>query len=288
MPSVPARQAREALGARLRDLRRDVGLTGRSLARSAGWGESKVSKIEHGRQTPTEGDLRTWCRLTAADDQLADLIATARAVETMYVELRRLHRAGAARRQREYVDEEARTRLWRGFQMFLVPGLFQTPEYATARLAEGMAFLGLTGDVDETVAIRMQRQQVLYTGDHRFHAVICQAALTAGVADTAVSLGQLDRLLTVSSLTRVRLGIIPTADRHGYAPMNAFAIHDRRLVTIETVSAELKLTQVREVALYERAFNAYAGSAVYGDAARALIVAARDTLASSRKPEQTR
>jgi transcriptional regulator with XRE-family HTH domain len=53
-------QAKEALGHRLRDLRKDAGLTGRQLALLAGWPNSKVSKIEYGKQTPTEDDIRLW------------------------------------------------------------------------------------------------------------------------------------------------------------------------------------------------------------------------------------
>jgi transcriptional regulator with XRE-family HTH domain len=30
------------------------------LARRAGWPRSKVSKIEHARQTPTADDIRVW------------------------------------------------------------------------------------------------------------------------------------------------------------------------------------------------------------------------------------
>jgi len=66
-------QAREALGHRLRDLRKDAGLTGRQLALAAGWHNSKVSKIEYGRQTPTEDDIRLWCRETDSVNQVDDL-----------------------------------------------------------------------------------------------------------------------------------------------------------------------------------------------------------------------
>ncbi|MEV4083237.1 helix-turn-helix domain-containing protein [Nonomuraea fuscirosea] len=54
-------QAVQALGVRLRDLRRDAGLTGRRLAALCGWVPSKVSKIELGKQVPTEDDIRDWC-----------------------------------------------------------------------------------------------------------------------------------------------------------------------------------------------------------------------------------
>jgi transcriptional regulator with XRE-family HTH domain len=43
-------QAREALGQRLRDVRKDAQLTGRQLAELAGWHSSKVSFVELDRQ----------------------------------------------------------------------------------------------------------------------------------------------------------------------------------------------------------------------------------------------
>src|SRR5690606_22919076 len=67
--SGQAQQAREALGARLREIRKDADLTGRALAALAGWQLPKVSKIEHGRQNASEDDIRVWCRSCHAEDQ---------------------------------------------------------------------------------------------------------------------------------------------------------------------------------------------------------------------------
>ncbi|GAB1641936.1 helix-turn-helix domain-containing protein [Krasilnikovia sp. MM14-A1259] len=58
MPTTTVHHAREALGKRLRDIRHDAGLTGRRLAALAGWQSSKVSKIEYGKQSPSEFDER--------------------------------------------------------------------------------------------------------------------------------------------------------------------------------------------------------------------------------------
>ncbi|WP_329092394.1 helix-turn-helix transcriptional regulator [Streptosporangium sp. NBC_01469] len=51
--SSSAHKALEALGVKLRGIRLDAGLSGRALGHLTGWHSSKVSKIEHGRQTPT-------------------------------------------------------------------------------------------------------------------------------------------------------------------------------------------------------------------------------------------
>lgn len=277
--STPARQSREALGNRLRDLRKDAGLSGVELARRAGWHwSSKVSKIEHGKQTPSDADIRVWCRLTGAEREIPGLIAELRSIETMYIDLRRRLRPGTAKRQREISKDEEETTLFRSFQTFLIPGLLQTPQYAEARLTEGLDFLEISDDVDAAIQARMERQQILYKGDRRFHIILCEVALTAGMASTEVILGQLDRLLTLSALPRMRLGVVPTRAPHGYAPMNSFWIYDRRTVVVETFSASLTLTQPREVALYEKAFDRLGRTAVYGAAARSLISSSAERL----------
>jgi transcriptional regulator with XRE-family HTH domain len=88
-PTSPAQQAREALGLRLREIRKESGLTGRALATNIGCHFTKISRIENGNQAPSEDNLKSWCRACNADGQIPDLIATLRAIESMYVEWRR-------------------------------------------------------------------------------------------------------------------------------------------------------------------------------------------------------
>jgi transcriptional regulator with XRE-family HTH domain len=53
----PVHRGREEFGARLRTLREDARLTGTELATRLGWQASKVSKIEHGKQTASVDDV---------------------------------------------------------------------------------------------------------------------------------------------------------------------------------------------------------------------------------------
>ncbi|MDQ3153744.1 MAG: helix-turn-helix domain-containing protein, partial [Actinomycetota bacterium] len=59
---------RQALGLRLRELRRDARLTGKQLAQSQRWQPSKVSRIETGRQTPSDEDVEVWARACGAPE----------------------------------------------------------------------------------------------------------------------------------------------------------------------------------------------------------------------------
>jgi transcriptional regulator with XRE-family HTH domain len=59
--SSSAHQARQILADRLRDLRRDTGLSAKELAARAGWERTKVSKIEHAIRPPSATDIRALC-----------------------------------------------------------------------------------------------------------------------------------------------------------------------------------------------------------------------------------
>lgn len=274
-------QAREALGHRLRDIRRDAGLTGRRLSELAEWHSSKVSKIEYGKQTPSEEDIHVWCHHAGANEHIPDLIATVRHIEAMYVEWRRMLGTGTRRRQQLSRTFEAQTRLMRWYEPVLVPGILHTAEYAAAVLRQVIDFYAVPDDLEAGVAERMQRQQILYQGDHRFHFIMAQQALSTMVGDVDIMIGQLDRLLAVMSLPRVTLGIIP-AQANYRVPTNQFIMFDNRLVHVETISAELTISQPREIALYNKAFGELTRQVVTGQHARTLITMTLDDLRSTR------
>lgn len=154
-----------------------------------------------------------------------------------------------------------------------MPGLVQTAEYASAMLSTLVDFWQIPNDVAAGVAARMERQQILYRGVHRFHFIVAEQTLHTVVGGPEVMAGQLDRILTIMGVPRVHLGVVPAAHRYT-APTHAFCMLDDRAVLVETITAELTVTQPREVALYARAFEALAEAAKYGKAAQSIITGA--------------
>ncbi|MGW4120760.1 helix-turn-helix domain-containing protein [Nocardia sp. NPDC004711] len=268
-------EARRALGQRLRELRRDSGLSGAELATACGWQPSKVSRFEHGRRTPSEGDIRDWCHATGTPLHIPDLIASVRNIEAAYLEWRRLCATGHAHRQQQSVSRESLTRWMRWFEPDLIPGLLQTRDYAAAVLQACIDIMGGPDDLEAAVSARMERQAVLHNGIHRFNFVIGEPALYRTVGDNRIMIEQLEQLTEVMTNQRVALGIIPmTAEFR--CPATNFVIFDRETVQVETVAAELTLSTPAELAVYERTFSTLVEQAAIGDGARALIAAARD------------
>jgi hypothetical protein len=248
----------------------DADLTARAFAAETGWHYTKVSKLENGVRTPSQADIRDWCRICNAEDQVPDLIAAARNVETAYAEWRRQLRAGMRRSQAARLPVYKRTRLFRLYEPALIPGIFQTAQYAAAVIGSFLEFTQAATDLNEAVAARMEWQKIIY-GDHQFHVILEEHSLRTRVGGPEVVTGQLDRLLAVISLPSVDLSIIPTGAERKVMPSGGFLIFDDEMVQTETVSAELTVTQPQEIALYARRFALLRPSAVSGRDARHLI-----------------
>lgn len=273
-------EARSALGKRLRELRTTAGITGRQLAESLSWPASKVSKLENGRQTPSIQDIHDWTRITDCAAETDALLASLHTLEIQHAEWQRQFRSGLRPHQHQLAEIDARTSLFRVFEPATIPGLLQTAEYARARFAEGVLLFGTPNDIDYAVRTRMQRQELLYRRDKRFHFVLTEAALCYRRSSLEVQLAQLDRLMSLSALPNVKLGVIGFEAQFVVGPWHAFWLRDNKRVTIETFSAELNLAQPQEIELYAGIFEQMAAVASYGRTARGIITRVIDELAA--------
>lgn len=267
-------QAVQALGIRLRDLRRDAGLTGRQLAAACGWVPSKVSKLELGKQVPSEDDIRDWCLACRFPSEIADLVEAVRSIDAQYMDWRRSLKTGTKRRQRANIDAYEKTSLIRAWEPTVVPGLLQTASYARGILTTVVDFHGIPDDVEEGVKARLDAQRALDHPRRRCLFLLGEAALHTAVGGPATMVEQLRRLLEASRAARISLGVVPLAAPYTVPRNNAFTIYDNRTVTVATYTAELTLRQRHEVAVYEKAFDRLLALAVRGESARELITKA--------------
>ncbi|MFF2852911.1 helix-turn-helix domain-containing protein [Streptomyces sp. NPDC058001] len=279
-PSSSAQAAREVVAKRLRDLRKRAGLTVTELADQCGWHHAKTSRIENARTAPSATDIRLWCRTTRAEGEAEDLIAQSLHAESMYTEWRHQVRGGLKRLQDSAVQFFHETELFRVYSSTLVPGLLQTEGYAAGVLEISANFRELPiDDSAEAARARVERSRVIHEPGHRFTLLIEEAALHYRIGDEDAMAAQLGYLLTAGALPQVSLGIIPaTVPSRSQWPRETFHVYDDRLVSVELVSARVRITQPGEVALYLKSFEQLRSMAVYGADARALIVKAIDAL----------
>ncbi|MFI5754620.1 helix-turn-helix domain-containing protein [Streptomyces sp. NPDC051569] len=278
-PSSSAQAARESVAQRLRELRAEAGITGSELAALCGWTHSKSSRVENARTPPSPADIRAWCRACGAEDQAADIIAQSHNAGSQYVDWRRKVRVGLKQLQHSYVPLFKATSVFRVYSGTLVPGLLQTEGYITALMSSITGFREIPNDVPEAVAARLERSRIVHEPGHRFVLLVEESALRHQIGDTDAMAAQLGYLLTAGALPSVSLGVIPAATpSRSIWPMETFHMYDDTLVSLELLSARVTVTQPSEIALYMKAFEELRAMAVYGAAARELIVRAIDAL----------
>jgi transcriptional regulator with XRE-family HTH domain len=199
---------RRELGALLRKLRTEQGLTVEQAAEHLMFSMSKLSRIETGHGVATPRDIRDLCELYRVTDQ---------AEREHIMQLGREAKQPAWYQSYDLHDfetyvglEEAAVGL-KYYQSTIVPGLLQTADYT--RAMNEVVVPALTPEqIDENIEIRLRRQQLL-TRDPplRIWAICDEAALRRIVGGPAVMAAQLDRLLEMASLpaASITIQVIP-------------------------------------------------------------------------------
>jgi hypothetical protein len=262
----------------LRAVREQTGMSGVRWARRLGWPQSKISRIETGTQRRiTQDEINTWCDSAGVDEKTrAALHVQLGVVNEEYVTWRAQLRHGAyAAKQDDIAALEAAHRV-RCYEVSVIPGLCQIPDYARSllrRFAE-IQQLGIDDEeLDAAVDARLRRQEILYQAG-RAHILIHQHALTWPVVSADITAAQLDRLSTLVGLSTARIGIVPAAAAAPAVPVHGFWLYDDEIATVEILSAELVIRSSRELDLYQSAFEDLAAQARYENEARAIITAA--------------
>ena len=205
MPEVrgPAFQRRE-LGALLRALRNEKGLTVEQVAERLLCSPSKVSRMETG-QGATARDVRDLCNLYEVTGE-----AERDRLMTLATEGKR-----PARWQRydlayaRYADLEQEALAISAFQSSVVHGLLHTADYARAQHEGSMPRLD-PGQIDLQIEAKLARQRILtQASPPAFAVVLDEAALHRLVGGRQVMAAQLAKILDMSALPNVKVQILP-------------------------------------------------------------------------------
>lgn len=273
-----ARQRR--LGALLRRLRKAVGLSGPALAGRLGVSQSHLSRVELGEAVATAELVDKWTRETGAspaDHQAAAELGEA--VSAEFVSWREAVASGLVKLQRDAIEAEAAAATLITYVPALIPGLAQTAEYATHLVAGDHPD---RDDVAEAVAVRMQRQVILYGRSKALRWVIGEAGLRWRVGPPEVMVAQLDRLAALAVEPHLDLRVLPferTAPvwhDHGFTILADRTDGEPDLVNLELLTGTINITDPKEVAQYRAAYDRLADLALRGADAVPLIHRARE------------
>lgn len=254
---------RTEFGDEVKTLRKSKRLTGVILAAQTGISQSKLSKIETGALIPSTDDLRKiLIILKASQSEGERLVEWARALRTEFVSWRFEHRQGLAAKQLEVGELERQAKRIRVFQTAAIPGLLQVPAYAKCILQ--LANVTHQLDLENAVAARIRRQQILYETERQFEFVITEGAALSRFCEPHIVIQQLDRIRFLFGLPNIKIGFLSNKSFLPRVPMASFVIHDSRSAVVETLTGEFPIEDQACIATYNEAFDDFASTAVFG------------------------
>ncbi|AQU68110.1 helix-turn-helix domain-containing protein [Streptomyces niveus] len=266
---------RRRLGQELRRLREVKGMTAEEVAERLLVSQSKISRLENGRRSISQRDVRDLCGVYEVEDN--------RIVESL------MQMAKDSRQQgwwhafgdipySVYIGLETDAASLRVYESLIVPGLLQTREYAQA-VIEGMWPEETPGDIEKRIQIRLKRQDRL-TDPHdplRFWAVIDEALLRRVVGSPRIMAAQLGHLAQLSAQPHVTLQVVPYDVGAHPGMYGKFAIlefqeaADATVVYLEGVTSDLYLEKANDVQSYTVMYEHLRAKALSAEQSREFI-----------------
>ena len=266
---------RRRLGQELRRLRELKNMTAEEVADRLLVSQSKISRLENGRRSISQRDVRDLCGVYEVEDK--------RIVESL------MQMAKESRQQgwwhafgdipySVYIGLETDAASLRVYEPQVVPGLLQTRAYAEA-VCEGAQPEASPGDIEKRVQVRMRRQERINESRHplRLWAVLDESALRRQVGGRQTMIEQLERLNEVSQLPHVTVQVMPfSMGAHPgvngqYAILEFPDASDSSVVYLEGVTSDLYLEKSHDVQSYSVMYEHLRAEALNPDQTREFI-----------------
>ncbi|MEU6366256.1 helix-turn-helix transcriptional regulator [Streptomyces sp. NPDC046931] len=272
---------RRRLGQELRRLRELKGMTAEEVAERLLVSQSKISRLENGRRSISQRDVRDLCGVYEVDDQ--------RVVDSLMEMARDSRQQGWWHAFGDipysvYIGLETDAESLRVYEPQVITGLLQTRSYAEA-LIQGALPETSAADIEKRVQVRMRRQERIAAELHplRLWVVLDEAALRRAVGNNHVMREQLEHLGEMSQLPHVTVQVLPfKAGAHPglngqYAILEFADAADSSVVYLEGVTSDLYLEKAHDVQKYAVMYEHLRAQALSVEESRRFIAdAAKD------------
>lgn len=225
-------------GSQLRLWRTGAGCTREALAAEAGYAVETVASVEQGRRLPSTALVEASERLFDAGGKIRD--AADKIVRSKFPDW-----------FEDYVRHEAEAMSLGMYENHVIPGLFQTEEYARAVLLSAYPRLDDDG-IERRLRARLERQHLLArTPLPMISAVIEEVTLERWIGGGQVMKGQLAHMLDVMELRHVDVQVMPTRrESHAGLDGSMYVLETRdqqRLVYSEAQKGSLLISDPADV-----------------------------------------
>ncbi|MET9445696.1 helix-turn-helix domain-containing protein [Streptomyces cinerochromogenes] len=274
---------RRRLGQELRRLRELKGMTAEEVAERLLVSQSKISRLENGRRSISQRDVRDLCGVYEVEDQ--------RIVDSLMEMARDSRQQGWWHTFGDipysvYIGLETDAESLRVYEPQLVTGLLQTRAYAEA-LVQGALPETSTAEIEKRVQVRMRRQERITAQNNplRLWVVLDEAALKRVVGSRLVMREQLEHLIEMSQLPHVTVQVLPfDVGAHPglngqYAILEFADAADSSVVYLEGVTSDLYLEKAQDVQKYAVMYEHLRAQSLNVEASRQFIADVAKTYA---------
>ncbi|UFR03940.1 helix-turn-helix domain-containing protein [Streptomyces sp. Go40/10] len=274
---------RRRLGQELRRLRELKGMTAEEVAERLLVSQSKISRLENGRRSISQRDVRDLCGVYEVEDQ--------RIVDSLMEMARDSRQQGWWHTFGDipysvYIGLETDAESLRVYEPQLVTGLLQTRAYAET-LVQGALPETSTAEIEKRVQVRMRRQERITAQNNplRLWVVLDEAALKRVVGSRLVMREQLEHLIEMSQLPHVTVQVLPfDVGAHPglngkYAILEFADAADSSVVYLEGVTSDLYLEKAQDVQKYAVMYEHLRAQSLNVEASRQFIADVAKTYA---------
>lgn len=268
--------SRMVLGKTLQRLREEAGISREMACQAIRASESKISRLELGRTGFKLRDVADLCTLYGVTDHIQRATLLGMAQLANRPEWWHVYRDVISAWFEPYLGLEQAASVIRGYEVQLVPGLLQTPDYARAVIGSGHRG-SPEPEIERRVELRMRRRQILHRPQPaRLWALIDEAALRRPVGGRATMSAQLRQLLDVCDMPNVTVQIL-TFRGSGHVVEGAFTVLRlpgpdlRDVVYLEHLAAAMYLDRPDDVSYYVNMMDLLAVEAESADATKDIL-----------------
>jgi transcriptional regulator with XRE-family HTH domain len=280
-PTVRQRE----LGARLRELRNERGMTVEDVADKLLCSATKISRLETGARRPSLRDVRDLCTLYEVDGSTSvEFMTLAREAReqgwwTQYDDLK----------LDPYLGLEQAAVSITTYTMYYLPALLQTEDYARA-IIKAMAPKIDPQIHQQRVEARLRRQQLLEQEDRpRYRVLLDEAVLYHRLGNPIVMVTQFDKILTLEQEGKATVQIIPFDFNGAAAQDSNFVLFDfgedanlSPVVFVEGLTGNQYIERKPDIVRYREAIEYLRDSALTPRDSRALIVEMKNVYVSEK------
>ncbi|SER29950.1 helix-turn-helix domain-containing protein [Actinokineospora terrae] len=201
-----SRPQQRKLRLELRHARTNAGFSQRQVADALEWSLSKVVRIEQGAVGVSITDLRALLHHYGISDRqvVDDLLDLARKrTESRWWEK---HTKDVPSALIQLIELEDVATLIRQYQGHIVPGMLQTEDVVRAVIS---SYPGDPAWIEQTIKIRLRRQQILDDESREFVYILDESALRRVLGSPEIMSAQYRRLFELNDRPNISISVIP-------------------------------------------------------------------------------